>query len=73
LVEAVEGGAPLKAFCNQMSTPAYSIVAQKTIKRYESASRLRIVEVHARERDAFQVLVRQGLGGAEGLDANRAH
>lgn len=34
LVEAVEGGAPLKAYCNQMSTPAYSIVAQKSIKRY---------------------------------------
>ena len=34
LVEAVHGGAPLKLVCNQMAKPAYSIVAQKNLKRY---------------------------------------
>ena len=34
LVEAVQGGAPIKLVCSQMATPAYSIMAQKGIRRY---------------------------------------
>lgn len=34
VVEAVQGGAPIKIYCNQMGTPAYAIVAQKNVKRY---------------------------------------
>jgi NitT/TauT family transport system substrate-binding protein len=34
LIEAVQGGAKLKVYCNQMGTPAYSLVGLKTIKKY---------------------------------------
>lgn len=34
LLEAAQGGAPLKVYCAQMGTPAYALVAQKSIKRY---------------------------------------
>jgi ABC-type nitrate/sulfonate/bicarbonate transport system substrate-binding protein len=34
LIEAVQGGAPLKLYCNQLTTAPYTLLAQKGIKRY---------------------------------------
>jgi ABC-type nitrate/sulfonate/bicarbonate transport system substrate-binding protein len=34
LIEAAQGGAPLKLYCNQLATAPYAMIAQKGIKRY---------------------------------------
>jgi ABC-type nitrate/sulfonate/bicarbonate transport system substrate-binding protein len=34
LIEAVQGGAPLKLYCNQLATAPYAMIAQKGIRRY---------------------------------------
>src|SRR5579871_4933365 len=34
IVEAVQGGAKMRYFCERMSTPPYSFVAQKQYKKY---------------------------------------
>ena len=34
LIEAVQGGAPLKIYCNQLAAAPYTLLAQKGIKRY---------------------------------------
>jgi len=34
LIEAVQGGAPLRLYCNQLATAPYAMIAQKGIQRY---------------------------------------